>query len=90
MMSLGCTKTISSKPSDKQIVEIQTKIEKITHEVPSELMMECKPLPELKENTQEARVRFVTSLIEVSKECRLINEAKLDFLKALENHNNVN
>ncbi len=90
MMSLGCTKTISSKPSDKQIVEIQTKIEKITHDVPSELMMGCKPLPELKENTQEARVRFVTSLIEVSKECHLINEAKLDFLKALENHNNVN
>ena len=87
-MNTGCIKTISHKPSEEQIVQIQEKIVKITYDVPEELMRECQWLSPLKDNTRQARVQAITTNIERQVECYHLNNAKLEFLKALRQHNN--
>lgn len=87
-MSTGCMKSISTKDSNDQIEAIRTKVERITYDVPEELLKECEWLAPLESNTKKDRVQTITTNIERHVECYHLNDAKLQFLRALRQHNN--
>ena len=88
-LSTGCTKTTYLKnDSEVKISEIQKKIDDLTQGDIDALLKECQWLFPMESNTQEARVQAITNNIERQIECYYLNEAKLQFLKVLQEYKN--
>lgn len=86
---MGCTTTSQVKtPNDGVIQEIQDKVNTITYNIPDELLEECQWFYPVSRNTQEGRVVAITENLKRQEECYYLNDAKLQFLKALRHHNN--